>query len=54
MGGIPVEDGHPPAVPTWHVGCEDAVAHQHALVNLILELGLLEYPQVEVGLSHLL
>ena len=40
IGGIPVEYGHPPAVPTQRVGREDAVSRRRVCENPTVELTL--------------
>ena len=52
VGGFPLEDDHPSAVLARRVGHKYAVACRRVRVNPIRNLGLLEYPQVRVGLSH--
>ena len=53
MGGvILLEYCHSSDVQAWRVGSEYTLAHQHAHVDPICDLGILEDLQVDVGLSH--
>ena len=39
-------------MPTWRIGRKYTVAHQFTRLNYIGDLGLLEDPQIKVGLIH--
>ena len=52
VGGVAVEYRIPSVVPAWHVSCEDALTRLCARMIPIHDLGLLEDPQVKVGLRH--
>ena len=54
MGRVPVEYGNSPTVPAWRVLRKDAVTLLLARVDTARDLGLLEDPQVQVGIIHAL
>ena len=52
MRRFPVEYEPSPAIPDWRFQCNDAVSCRCLCVNTIRDIGLLEDPQLHVGLLH--
>ena len=52
MGGVAVEDNDTTLIPDQCFSREDVVPCQHARVDPVGNLGLLEEPHVYIGLSH--